>query len=502
MDRATRGPYMKLSSQRYALGIGAVVVMSLLFAILYLYTGKRIEAAASVRINALARHTADTVQSWLSSQTRTLKVIAAFLRADQDSDKPLSEVAGLAALRSLDICLVLQQEGKQASLYTKGRRQDIQPDTKDTAAWKTFLARATEEGRLEAPLRCLADADLTVSAALPLLEENGRRFGVLAISIPLSSLAKTLLTARALLSNDRLFFLVNEKGQILASSQEDEGFRAIANDPELRVLPLMTSAWNDDPLRIDFQGREYLAAGVEVNGTGGWRFYLLSPLSEELELLPMISFALAGAWLCLCFFVFLVLYQLRRHAHYKVLSEMDHLTGAGNRLAFELALSRLEKVQEFPVCLIVVDVDGLKHYNDRLGHDAGDLLLRSVMLVLQRSLRENDAIFRIGGDEFAVIIAGATYSMAEPLITRISMQAAQMREKTNQPPVYISCGMAEASDETGLATLFVRADEAMYANKNSRREMVNREIVKWIEDHPDLEERRATRRDAQDPDMP
>lgn len=483
---------MKLSSQQYAIGLGAIFLMGLLFGILYHYTAGRVGASASFRLNMLAQHNADMVQDWLSCHVRTLKVASAFVQKGRDNDKSLAGVAGLAVLSSLDTCLVLQLDGQPLSLYTKGRRDALGQGAKEAGRWVTLLARATDEGRIEAPVPCPAGTGPSVSAALPLHEENGRRFGVIALSIPLPSLAKAMLAARTMLSDDRLFFLTNEKGIILVSSQRgDREVSDVTEHPDLRTLPLMLRAFNDGPIYHTIEGKEFMAAGAEVGGTGGWRFYLLSPRSSELDLLPAVSFALAGAWICLSFFVLLVLYQLRKHAHYKVLSERDHLTGAGNRLAFELALSRLEKSREFPACLIVMDVDGLKRYNDLLGHETGDTLLRRVMLVLQRSLRENDDIFRIGGDEFAVVIPGASYSMAEPLIARINVQAALMREAAEQPPVYISCGIAEARDEASLSTLFIRADEAMYINKNSRRDMVSREIMKWIEEHPDFEERRA-----------
>jgi len=138
----------------------------------------------------------------------------------------------------------------------------------------------------------------------------------------------------------------------------------------------------------------------------------------------------------------------------------------------------------------VVDVDGLKLINDRLGHQAGDALLRRVTLLLQRSVRENDGIYRVGGDEFAVIIPGAIYSVAQPLMERINMQAALMREKADLPPIFISYGLAEARDQESFASLFKRADAAMYSNKNMRLEAVNRAITQWVREHPDCNDRR------------
>jgi diguanylate cyclase (GGDEF)-like protein/PAS domain S-box-containing protein len=93
------------------------------------------------------------------------------------------------------------------------------------------------------------------------------------------------------------------------------------------------------------------------------------------------------------------------------LAIVDGLTGAFNRNYFDAQLeNEINRAKRlgYPLGLLIVDVDDLKKVNDRYGHLAGDKLLKSVVRVLQRSIRETDWAARYGGDEFAVVLPGCS----------------------------------------------------------------------------------------------
>ncbi len=309
----------------------------------------------------------------------------------------------------------------------------------------------------------------------------------LALRLSLATLAERMAALESFNINGRKFFLINEANQLLIPVSEQAAPSDAAATPMLQGLP----AEKNTAVRHLFAGEEYLAVRVPVKNSG-LEFILLSPSSHDLCLSPFLLWSFGGIWLCLCASALLLLRLRHLSGHYKMLSEVDHLTGAGNRLAFEKSLNSLRRQKRLPLCLILVDVDGLKLINDKLGHQAGDALLRRLMQLLHRSLRENDAIYRIGGDEFAVIVPDAVYSMARPLTERINRQARLMREKDALPPVFISSGLAEARDEESLATLFARADMAMYGNKDLHRKENHKAILHWLEKHPNMEERRKS----------
>lgn len=156
-------------------------------------------------------------------------------------------------------------------------------------------------------------------------------------------------------------------------------------------------------------------------------------------------------------------YQTLRDAAYT-----DLLTGLGNRRAFEETLKQLTQM-EGPLALVILDLDGLKAFNDLHGHMQGDAFLRLVAEALQSQVKTGDAAFRIGGDEFALVLQGLEASQVHVVFE--SMQAIRTRLK-NSPfrGGDISAGVAFHPRESGgNAQVLTRlADERMYDQKRSR----------------------------------
>ena len=146
-------------------------------------------------------------------------------------------------------------------------------------------------------------------------------------------------------------------------------------------------------------------------------------------------------------------------------SRLDPLTGLANRRSWELTLmheqARSRRTGSTAVVL-VVDVDGLKEANDTQGHLAGDLLLRTTAVALQRSVREGDVVARLGGDEFGVLAVDWQGPVPESLVERVcaAMEAAG---------VAASVGGAVPELGESLLGAFHRADEAMYEAKRLRK---------------------------------
>lgn len=150
-------------------------------------------------------------------------------------------------------------------------------------------------------------------------------------------------------------------------------------------------------------------------------------------------------------------------------STHDTLTQLYNRSYFETELSRLEGGRQFPVSLIMADVDGLKQINDTLGHSKGDLLLVRAARVLRQACRSEDVVARIGGDEFGVILPLSGNEVAERAMERINNLLAINRVGENDVPLSISLGAATAENSEMLRHLVRQADKAMYTVKRGKR---------------------------------
>lgn len=160
----------------------------------------------------------------------------------------------------------------------------------------------------------------------------------------------------------------------------------------------------------------------------------------------------------------------------------DALTRLPNRRHFEDVLrAELDRVQRYGgrCAVAMVDVDHFKHYNDQLGHLAGDVALRELADVMRREVRLHDMVARYGGEEFALIMINVGKVEAQPILQRLllAVEAHPFRHRDIQPSGHltVSAGLAAAPDDgTDYGTLLLRADEALYDAKRAGR---NRLIV-------------------------
>lgn len=149
----------------------------------------------------------------------------------------------------------------------------------------------------------------------------------------------------------------------------------------------------------------------------------------------------------------------------RYMSTHDPLTGLYNRAYFQEELERLEQGRQFPVSIVVSDIDKLKYVNDSLGHAAGDDLITRAALILKGAFRAEDVVARIGGDEFAVLLPTADAVVVEEALTRVMSKI----EASNTPDVSfalsMSFGAATASKGERLEETQKLADKRMYQHK-------------------------------------
>jgi len=156
----------------------------------------------------------------------------------------------------------------------------------------------------------------------------------------------------------------------------------------------------------------------------------------------------------------------------RYLADHDPLTQLPNRRAFMRELTRgvAEAVAaEVPLALIMLDLDGLKELNDRHGHAAGDDCLVQVGRLLRTELRPNDRAFRIGGDEFAILLPATTVPDAEDVTARL-VEWLERSGRSSLLRPQASFGIAATAQAHDTPEGLLRAaDEAMYRAKNRRK---------------------------------
>ena len=149
------------------------------------------------------------------------------------------------------------------------------------------------------------------------------------------------------------------------------------------------------------------------------------------------------------------------------LSITDDLTGLYNHRHFfktlESELARLKR-QKTSLSLLMFDLDNFKKYNDLYGHLEGDKVLKTVGEIVKNSIRFNvDTGYRYGGDEFTVLLIGASADRAMTIAERIRSSIEQAKSQH----ITVSVGLSEYRDHFDLEGFVKSADDAMYFAKNS-----------------------------------
>jgi diguanylate cyclase (GGDEF)-like protein len=157
-------------------------------------------------------------------------------------------------------------------------------------------------------------------------------------------------------------------------------------------------------------------------------------------------------------------------------ADLDSLTGLANRRRFRVALAReVERWRRYrvPCSLLMLDIDHLKRINDQFGHPAGDAVIRQIAQTLKEVSRDNDTAARLGGEEFALLLAGVDGEKAAAAAERLkTVLSARRIEEVGT--VTVSIGVASCPESaTSERMLYSASDRALYVSKNSGRDRVS-----------------------------
>ena len=228
-----------------------------------------------------------------------------------------------------------------------------------------------------------------------------------------------------------------------------------------------------------------IAAPLTIAGLGPFAASMM-PTSDRLQL----GMLYAGLVAC-CSLPVVIEQARRRHeivrlsrsaAHFQALSQQadslidelrrdamtDPLTGLPNRRAFSDSLTA-QAASDEPGCVAMIDIDHFKKVNDRLGHAAGDAVLRRFAEIARASFRGGDMVARIGGEEFAVILRDVAVEQACIVCQRLT-------DRLAATPIDTDFGLVQVTISTGIATIagdgeaaMMAADSALYGAKRAGR---------------------------------
>ncbi|WP_100644483.1 GGDEF domain-containing protein [Alteromonas facilis] len=180
----------------------------------------------------------------------------------------------------------------------------------------------------------------------------------------------------------------------------------------------------------------------------------------------------AGATLLFCY-----AFASRTHRHQQFLEQIatsDPLTQIGNRRALEeKLLATIERLRRYPdqTCsLIMMDIDLFKQINDQFGHAVGDEVLKQFTTTISDRIRQSDNIYRLGGEEFVVVVENTAQREAGVLADTLVEAIRETQWPEQALKVTMSCGVAEFNRNETAYEWIARADAAMYKAKTQGRD--------------------------------
>ena len=155
---------------------------------------------------------------------------------------------------------------------------------------------------------------------------------------------------------------------------------------------------------------------------------------------------------------------------------VDALTGAGSRTEFENhcnKLSRSQRKSESQVAILILDLDNFKAINDTYGHPTGDRVLQTFSRTTQNCLRNGDQLFRIGGEEFAIVATQIHEGEASLLADRIRTVIKAKPMVAGTTNLYATCSIGVClTDPSNIAHAIAEADKALYRAKRNGKDLV------------------------------
>jgi diguanylate cyclase (GGDEF)-like protein len=199
----------------------------------------------------------------------------------------------------------------------------------------------------------------------------------------------------------------------------------------------------------------------------------VSIVIEEVTYITPSMWSMIGMTILVIVLLFVVFYYKKHFVKSSEEANTDRLTGLFNRHKFELDFKNFfsNANTKEKTSLILFDIDFFKKINDTYGHDVGDKVLKLIAIVVKKSLRENDLLYRWGGEEFIVLLQNNNIEHIRLLAEKIRMNIANTKfEQVGD--ITCSFGIAKFEDGDDEQTIFKKVDNNLYTAKHNGKNIV------------------------------
>ena len=245
------------------------------------------------------------------------------------------------------------------------------------------------------------------------------------------------------------------------------------NDKYVENLNKLTNEWNKlkslVPETTDYMATDHFISQSETCWNIADSAVLLAEISSssKLEKIRLYYVILGLTGFGFLIIIALLYFSVRNNLEKEI--QTDHLTGLYNLKTFNKNLDReIARVNRYHnrFSLAMFDIDGFKQINDKAGHKAGDNALIEISDLVKTSLRSSDSIYRIGGDEFAIIFTETSGKRALEICEKLRIKICKAR-LFSAASISISLGVSEYAAGMGKESFLKLVDEALYEAKGA-----------------------------------
>ncbi len=453
-------------------------------------TDDAVSAVSSFYLEAMADRRAKTVTNLISNNFIQMeKALTVFADEGIEDQEHLRKVIGrIKQLLSLNRLALVDEDDivyTQYTTYTGGSRYD-------------FLAGDKLKDRVISTVyQYGSSTQLCLVIPADSLKMMGKNFKACFVQIDIRDIVNLL----AFEEQGRTDFGIYSKngenlsdtglGEVISEQNILDATKSVLSDDKWEELYGNFEAEKAGNLTFEHDGAEETLYHVPIPGTG-WQMVVLireSIIHDQIRGISeqTLSFGIRQivfTLVAMIVFAVILLLMLRRISamqleaekekgrNFLSMANTDSLTGLRNKHAFsgyEATLDENIRNKSIKnIAVLVCDINGLKHVNDTLGHDAGDQLIKDASVMLCEYFRHG-AVFRTGGDEFVVVLQGRGFDTKDEVINEFNRKV-EGNIATGDVVVSIGCSTLKDGDEQ-LKDIFKRADQLMYERKKELKGM-------------------------------
>ena len=348
-------------------------------------------------------------------------------------------------------------------------------------AWYFNLKKRSDNYDINIDHDTAAPNRLSIFVNYKVYDREGNYIGAIGVGLSMKAVAKLIEEYQQ--RYGRQIYFVDREGKVMLHSSDYSSTIHLQNKAGLKKL--FTRILTTPSASVSYAGKNGNTIYLNSRLVPQFNWFLIveqvnDPASKRIETALIVNILVSIA----ISIVVLLIAHLTLRGYQRRLENMatkDKLTGAASRQVFDVLFARAVKVakrKQYPLSLILVDIDYFKNLNDNYGHHYGDQVLMTFSRIISSQVRDEDTLCRWGGEEFLLLLENCNLQRATEIAESIREAVAAYRFQHGKHSIRItlSAGVAQQHNDEPMAQLIERCDQALYEAKEGGRNQIRQSL--------------------------